>query len=515
MSSDDIGTDEIKLKMTSSNYKISSAKLDYLKKYISTIQELSDRFKVKLTPFKDKGIVVIRGAKENVTQIRSYLEEVRLTLEEQVLVYEPVKNDASLNRCLSLWKKYCEGVLKVTSDFNIRDKPTFATVTCTVIGEKQSCAIASSLIPLQKEQDDEWNLKSISDDTNIIKYSMPIPSDEMMSIIREENFKNIIFKEEELPSILMHCTRADRKIRIIYGDIANVHTIETSNSCIICPISHKMEALYGVAGHLIRQGGQTIQQECTQWVKNNGPLQEGTFVRVAAGNLKANCIMFVNVINWSEGLRREKVRLQELYQNLFVEANRRSLTHVVTPLLCSGYSNFPLIEAMNCLAVSLAKFLSEYDTHSSLRTIDVVLNEKEKLRSLVLSLKDTLCLVEGCNVTVSMNTSKPEQRFVTYSWEWQDGQSTKSYDGKTSCSIEEAYTKGGKYFNFLIGGSKYMIDFSRMQQINEKTKFARAIKRVATEVRPTKKVIMIGMKKDVNAYTEQILRLIRTKYSLM
>ena len=83
-----------------------------------------------------------------------------------------------------------------------------------------------------------------------------------------------------------HQTDSGQVIRIVMGDL----TAEPVDA-IVNAANERLAHGGGVAGAIVRQGGQVIQAESDEWVQTHGPVRTGTAAITSAGTLPAGHVV--------------------------------------------------------------------------------------------------------------------------------------------------------------------------------------------------------------------------------
>jgi O-acetyl-ADP-ribose deacetylase len=95
----------------------------------------------------------------------------------------------------------------------------------------------------------------------------------------------------------------------------------------------------GVAGAIVRRGGNSIQQESNDWVRLHGPLLRGRAAVTAAGALPCQAVIHVAGPVWGEGDEDSKLR-DAVRAALETAADRRYIS-IAMPAISTGIFGFP------------------------------------------------------------------------------------------------------------------------------------------------------------------------------
>jgi len=93
-------------------------------------------------------------------------------------------------------------------------------------------------------------------------------------------------------------------LRIVRGDI----TEERVDAIVNAANSHLKHG-GGVAGAIVRKGGESIQRESDEWVRQHGPVPTGQVAVTGAGNLPAKAVIHAVGPVWGEHPQKEADKL--------------------------------------------------------------------------------------------------------------------------------------------------------------------------------------------------------------
>jgi len=91
-----------------------------------------------------------------------------------------------------------------------------------------------------------------------------------------------------------------------------------------------------------------------------------------------------------------------------------------------------------------------------------------------------------CEMCQSLNPNKTSHTATEYVWEWSSGKNWHEYPQAISDKIENAYFSGVLSIDWSLPHSDYVIDLTKLQQINQSTKKTRKIQRVRYEYETSK-----------------------------
>lgn len=124
------------------------------------------------------------------------------------------------------------------------------------------------------------------------------------------------------------------KLKVIKGDITQEEV-----EAIVNPANSYLKHGGGVAGAIVRAGGEIIQKESDEYVSKYGPLPVGSATITSGGNLRTKYVIHVVGPKWGEGEEIQKLeRAVESVLKIAKENNIRSLS---IPAISCGIFGFP------------------------------------------------------------------------------------------------------------------------------------------------------------------------------
>ncbi|HCZ06008.1 MAG: putative ATPase [Thermotogota bacterium] len=149
--------------------------------------------------------------------------------------------------------------------------------------------------------------------------------------------------------------KAGIDIVIVKGDI----TTEKVDAIVNAANSHLQHG-GGVAGAIVRAGGESIQRESDEYVKENGPVPTGGVAVTGAGNLKAKYVIHAVGPVWKGGKADEEKKLSEAVYNSLKKAHELGLCSISMPAISSGIFGFPKERCAEIFFETIARFLKEH-----------------------------------------------------------------------------------------------------------------------------------------------------------
>ena len=126
----------------------------------------------------------------------------------------------------------------------------------------------------------------------------------------------------------------------------------------------------GVAAAIVRTGGQVIQEESDQWVRDNGPVAAGSAAVTTGGALQASHVIHVVGPRYREG-QDNAALLEEAVRAALDAADGNSFRSVAMPAISAGIFGYPRDDAARIIARSVAKWFESHG-ESLLREVRLI-----------------------------------------------------------------------------------------------------------------------------------------------
>ncbi|MBI5516702.1 MAG: macro domain-containing protein [Deltaproteobacteria bacterium] len=133
-----------------------------------------------------------------------------------------------------------------------------------------------------------------------------------------------------------HTLATGQRLQVVHGDL----TVEPTDA-IVNAANGQLAHGGGVAGAIVRAGGETIQDESDAWVERHGRVPTGGVAVTSGGRLPCLCVLHAVGPIWWDGTRREPELLVEAVRTSLEEAARLGLRSVAMPAISSGIFGFP------------------------------------------------------------------------------------------------------------------------------------------------------------------------------
>ena len=129
-----------------------------------------------------------------------------------------------------------------------------------------------------------------------------------------------------------------RVLKLFEGDL----TEETVDAIVNAANAHLAHG-GGVAGAIVRRGGDEIQRESDRWVREHGPAAHDRPALTAAGRLPSRAVIHAVGPVWGSG--DEDVKLRTAYSAALAVAHAHKFRSVAFPSLSTGIFGFPVERA--------------------------------------------------------------------------------------------------------------------------------------------------------------------------
>lgn len=156
----------------------------------------------------------------------------------------------------------------------------------------------------------------------------------------------VILKEEKVK---------DKKIEVVKGDIT-----EEKTDAIVNAANKHLSHGGGVAGAIVKKGGEIIQIESNKIVEKRGPLKTGEAVITTGGNLSCKYVIHTIGPVWKEGDEEEK--LKKAIESSLQVATENLLKSISIPAVSCGIFGFPKKRGTQIIYKTVKEFLENRET---------------------------------------------------------------------------------------------------------------------------------------------------------
>ncbi|HZO99044.1 MAG TPA: macro domain-containing protein [Terriglobia bacterium] len=157
------------------------------------------------------------------------------------------------------------------------------------------------------------------------------------------------------------------KVYFIKGDIT-----EMAVDAIVNPANTELVMSSGVAGTILKKGGQRIQEECDRL----SPVRLGQVVATTGGNLKAHYVFHAASMPLGGATTRES--LQMVIRASLLRAEEKTIKTIAFPAIGTGVGGFPM---RDCARIMIEEVLRHRKMVSSLERIFFVLFDDAALKT--------------------------------------------------------------------------------------------------------------------------------------
>ncbi|MCX7642429.1 MAG: macro domain-containing protein [Armatimonadetes bacterium] len=181
---------------------------------------------------------------------------------------------------------------------------------------------------------------------------------------------NTVVREVKLPSGQM--------IRILRGDITAEQVDAVVNAA-----NSQLKHFGGVAAAIVRKGGEVIQQESDEWVRQYGPVPTGQVAITSAGNLPAKAVIHAVGPVWQDHTpEKADELLRKAVWNSLMAAHNRGFGSIALPAISAGVFGFPK-ERCASILLDTAKEFCEKNPDSTLKDIRFVLFDEPTFQAFI------------------------------------------------------------------------------------------------------------------------------------
>jgi len=162
------------------------------------------------------------------------------------------------------------------------------------------------------------------------------------------------------------------EVALVLGDIT-----EEKVDAIVNAANTRLAHGGGVAGAIVRRGGQEIQTESDELA----PVKVGHAVITGGGKLHAAFVIHAVGPRWGEGDEEEKLASAVCASLLL--ANERQLESISLPAISTGIFGFPLETAVTVILTEIRRVLDE-KLAPSLRIVRIVLFDQQAVHAFMM-----------------------------------------------------------------------------------------------------------------------------------
>ena len=154
-------------------------------------------------------------------------------------------------------------------------------------------------------------------------------------------------------------------LRLLRGDLT-----KSDANAIVNAANERLQHGAGVAGAIVRQGGEIIQRESNAWVHVHGPISHTEPALTTAGQLPGDAVIHVVGPRWGEG---DEDRKLSLAVNAALEmAEENGFESIAFPAISTGIFGFPMDRAARVMIEAIDSYFEGLE-NPILQRVDLVL----------------------------------------------------------------------------------------------------------------------------------------------
>ncbi|MEN3012350.1 MAG: macro domain-containing protein [Dictyoglomus thermophilum] len=142
------------------------------------------------------------------------------------------------------------------------------------------------------------------------------------------------------------------KLKVVKGDITQEEV-----EAIVNAANSYLKHGGGVAGAIVRAGGEVIQKESDEYVEKYGPLPVGSATITSAGKLKAKYVIHTVGPRWGEG--DEEKKLEKAIESVLTLAKEKNIKSLSIPAVSCGIFGFPPQLGTKIIVDKVVEFLKD------------------------------------------------------------------------------------------------------------------------------------------------------------
>ncbi len=161
-------------------------------------------------------------------------------------------------------------------------------------------------------------------------------------------------------------------LELVQGDLTRVEV-----DAIVNAANARLAHGGGVAGAIVRRGGQVIQRESDRWVEEHGLASPQRPAITGAGRLPCRYVIHAVGPRWGEG--DEDAKLATAVQSALALADARGCRSVALPAISTGIFGFPKDRAARITLAAIESFAAR--PPANLRRVLLVLYDQPTLQA--------------------------------------------------------------------------------------------------------------------------------------
>ncbi len=161
-------------------------------------------------------------------------------------------------------------------------------------------------------------------------------------------------------------------LRLIHGDLT-----EARVDAIVNAANAQLVHGGGVAGAIVRRGGEEIQTESDAWIAEHGPVAHDAPAITGAGSLACRYVIHAVGPVWGEG--DEDAKLRAAVIGAHAVAQDHGLASLALPAISTGIFGFPKERGARVILGAIVEFLQQHP-EGSLREVSVTLIDEPSVQ---------------------------------------------------------------------------------------------------------------------------------------
>jgi O-acetyl-ADP-ribose deacetylase (regulator of RNase III) len=149
-----------------------------------------------------------------------------------------------------------------------------------------------------------------------------------------------------------HNLTSGQIVRLVHGDLT-----EEKVDAIVNAANAQLAHGGGVAGAIVRVGGQEIQIESDAWVRDHGPVSHEQPALTTAGRLPCRYVIHAVGPVWGEG--DEDAKLHSAVTGALALADQKTLTCLALPAISTGIFGFPKDRGARVILDAIVDYFAE------------------------------------------------------------------------------------------------------------------------------------------------------------
>ena len=339
---------------------------------------VTSKFKVGISVDNSASTIWVSGITEDVEEC---FKQVKAFLEKNTILYTTIPTQYGTRRFLTeVWRDKLDNIKKELAHYSIDMRVTTDSEGIDIAGTAEGLeecmpllgelisAVQKGTVPVDKP-----GMKKFFLNGGGLHVLREIGEKHRCVILPSErtNGKGAdgvrVTEDEELESsfnmetICTYLTSQEKKISVLKGDITKERV-----DAIVNAANGDLNHIGGLAAAIVQAGGREIQDECTAFVRKNGPLFEGQTMVSTAGRLPCNQIIHAVGPRWdyeaTERRKEGKTTNQERYlkfaiKNSLKEAEK--MRSIAIPAVSSGIFGVPLDVCAGVIIDAILDFCQE------------------------------------------------------------------------------------------------------------------------------------------------------------